>query len=123
MKELSDVDIRHFKLSSGEEIISFVSKEEDSAVYLKKPFQIHSGLIDSNSTSYYFTDWLPMSDASVCAVSKLHIVTFVDCDTDVKEKYISMCFNKTSVPSTELDFDTDDDEFPSSDTSDGYTIH
>jgi len=122
MKELNDVDIRHFKLSSGDEIISYVSKEEDNAVYLKKPFQIHSGLVDANSTSYYFTDWLPMSDTSICALSKLHIITFVECDTDVKEKYISMCVNESSIPSPELDFTDDDDEFIEADTS-THTIH
>ena len=125
MKELRDVDIRHFKLSSGDEIISFVSKEEDNAVYLNRPFKIHSGFVDANATQYYFTDWLPMSTSSMCALSKLHIVTFVECDNDVKEKYISMCVNESPVTSDLSFVDGDDDEFDITvdDDDTNYTIH
>lgn len=92
MKELSDVDIRHFKLSSGDEIISIVSKEEENVVIVSQPMQMHS-VVNQQSQAYYFTDWQPMAKVNACAISKLHIISFVECADNVKEKYIQMCLD------------------------------
>lgn len=108
MKELSDIDIRHFKLSSGDEVISLVAKEEDNVVVLSQPMQVHS-TINNNSQAYYFTDWQPLSKLNACAVSKLHIVTFVECSDNVKEKYIRMCLDTESTTDMGSFLDTSDD--------------
>jgi hypothetical protein len=109
MKELADIDIRHFKLSSGEDIITFVVKDDTSVVVVSQPMQMHSNTISDNR-SYFFTDWQPMAKVNKCAISKLHIISFVECDDMVKEKYIRMC----------LDYDTSDINM--SDVSDEYDL-
>lgn len=136
MKELSDIDIRHFKLSSGDEIITLVTEDHENAVVVSQPMQMHS-LLNNNSQAYYFTDWQPMSKVNSCAISKLHIITFVECTDDVKEKYIRMCMeNSDTVTESKLhlnsvlddDYDETDadlDEYLdfSTDESDKNTYH
>lgn len=108
MKELSDIDIRHFKLSSGDEIISLVAKEEETAVILSQPMQMHS-VINNQSQAYYFTDWQPMAKVNACAISKLHIISFVECADNVKEKYVRMCLDLDSETNMGSFLNTDDD--------------
>ena len=109
MKELSDVDIRHFKLSTGDDVISMVTKDDKDVVVVSKPMQMHSD-INQNTQSYYFTDWQPMAKVNMCAISKLHIVSFAECADQVKEKYIQMCLdtNNDSNPSEYFDTELDD---------------
>ena len=108
MKELSDVDIRHFKLSSGEDVISMVTKEEENVVIVSQPMQMHA-TINNNTQAYYFTDWQPMAKLNGCAISKLHIVTFAECTDSVKEKYIRMCLDTDSDTDMGVFLDTSDD--------------
>ena len=108
MKELSDVDIRHFKLSSGDEVISMVTREEDNVIVLTQPMQMHS-VINQQSQAYYFTDWQPMAKINACAVSKLHIISFVECADNVKEKYIQMCLDTEPNANMGQYLNTDED--------------
>ena len=112
MNELDDVDIRHFKLSSGEEILSLVVKEEDNTWVLSKPMQIHS-IIDEDKQSCYFTQWLPLAKMSLCAVSRLHVVCAIECANDVKERYVRMCTDFDPLLGTniiDIDMDYGDNE-------------
>lgn len=130
MKELSDVDIRHFKLSSGEDVISLVAKEEENVIIVSQPMQMHA-TINNSTQAYYFTDWQPMAKLNGCAISKLHIITFAECTDDVKEKYVRMCldtedtdmgqFLDTSDDIDELDLELDEYLVP--DTDSNPTIH
>lgn len=108
MKELSDVDIRHFKFSSGDEVISMVAKEEENVIVLTQPMQMHS-VINQQSQAYYFTDWQPMAKINACAVSKLHIISFVECADNVKEKYIQMCLDTEPNANMGQYLNTDED--------------
>lgn len=131
MKELADIDIRHFKLSSGENIICLVEKEETDIVIVSQPMEMHS-TINQQSQAYYFTDWQPMSKVNSCAISKLHIISFVECSDNVKEKYIRMCLDTN--PDTNMgdfidtdpeydDFDLEIDEYLDPLLDDNPTIH
>ena len=133
MKELSDIDIRHFKLSSGDEVISMVAKEEKDVVIVTQPMQMHS-VINQQSQAYYFTDWQPMAKVNACAISKLHIVSFVECADNVKEKYIRMCMDinsdtnmgqylNTDDNTDELDFELDEYLDPLDDNNGNPTLH
>jgi len=109
MKELSDVDIRHFKLSTGDDVISMVTKDDKDVVVLSQPMQMHS-VINQNTQAYYFTDWQPMAKLNMCAISKMHIVSFVECSDNVKEKYIQMCLDNNGSTNIGEYLDTDPDE-------------
>lgn len=129
MKELTDVDIRHFKLSTGDDVISMVTKDDKYVVVLSQPMQMHS-VINQNTQAYYFTDWQPMAKVNTCAISKSHIVSFVECSDNVKEKYIQMCLdnNDSSNIGQYLDSDMDDmdielDEYLEDEPDTTITLH
>jgi hypothetical protein len=132
MKELSDIDIRHFKLSSGEEVIALVTGDDENVVKLAQPMQMHSE-INQQTQAYYFTDWQPMAKANTCSISKLHIVSFVECADNVKEKYIHMCLESEADPvqnnfGSYIDSDVDEldieiDEHLDPQTDDNPTFH
>lgn len=131
MKELSDVDIRHFKLSSGDDVVSMVAKEEENVIIVTQPMQMHAS-INNHTQAYYFTDWQPIAKINTCPISKLHIVSFVECTDNMKEKYIQMCLDTTENTDMGTFLDTSDDideldaeldEYLIPDIDDNPTIH
>ena len=118
MTELNDVNIRHLKLSTGEELISIVltneevSKEdaESDVVVLQRPMKIQTFEKD-NMMSFLFYEWQPLSKGDTCYVNPIHIVSHVECDNQVKGQYINVCVNGDSPlpsePSDDLDTELD----------------
>ena len=96
MTELDDVNIRHFKLSNGEELIALVQGEQDQLIKLESPMEVHRE-VRMNSQSFVFTRWLPLSKFDVCLLNPMHIVSHVECDNDVKERYVRMCLDEKSA--------------------------
>lgn len=97
-------NIRHFKLSSGEEIVSFVVspdhylkeigqeakvKPDDSMVILKTPLLINISVLN-NVTSSFFTRWQPMAKNEFCFINPFHIISHVECNQFIKEKYVEI---------------------------------
>ena len=118
MTELNDVNIRHLKLSTGEELISIVltneevSKEdaESDVVVLQRPMKIQTVEKD-DMMSFLFYEWQPLSKGDTCYVNPIHIVSHVECDNQVKGQYINVCVNGDSPlpsePSDDLDTELD----------------
>lgn len=99
MNELRTENIRHFKLSSGEEIISNVVsidtyKEEtqqkfeydNSMIILRNPLLINSSIANGITTSF-FTKWQPLSKDSFCFINPFHIISHVECNSLIKQRY------------------------------------
>jgi len=97
MNELEDVNIRHFKLASGEELVSYVQGEEKSMIILESPMELHSVMKDETQ-AFIFTKWQPLAKSEVCALNPMHIVSHVECDDDIKERYIRMCMDYEDDP-------------------------
>jgi len=118
MTELNDVNIRHLKLSTGEELISIVltneevSKEdaESDVVVLQRPMKIQTVEKD-DMMSFLFYEWQPLSKGDTCYINPMHIVSHVECDNQVKGQYINVCVNGDSPlpsePSDDLDTELD----------------
>jgi hypothetical protein len=128
MENISKENIRHFKLSSGQEIVSFVIpmdqylketdqekklKIDESMIILKNPLLINISVLN-NVTSSYFTKWQPMAINEFCFVNTFHIISHVECNQFIKEKYIeiiSMPQEENEEAGIESDsYDEDDDE-------------
>ncbi len=130
MENISKENIRHFKLSSGEEIVSFVVpmdrylketdqekklKIDESMIILKNPLLINVSVLN-NVTSSFFTRWQPMAINEFCFVNTFHIISHVECNQFIKEKYIeiisvSQSEEEDEEAGIESDFyDEDDDE-------------
>jgi hypothetical protein len=110
MRELNDVNIRHFKLSNGEELIALVQGEEDQLIKLESPMEVHRE-VRMNSQSFMFTKWLPLSKVDECLLNPMHIVSHVECDNDVKERYVRMCLDERSANhiSNRINVESDED--------------
>jgi hypothetical protein len=112
MRELNDVNIRHFKLSNGEELIALVQGEEDQLIKLESPMEVHRE-VRMNSQSFIFTKWLPLSKVDECLLNPMHVVSHVECDNDVKERYVRMCLDERSAKdnhiSNRINVESDED--------------
>ena len=97
MNELDDVNIRHFKLSSGEELISLVKGDENTMIILESPMELHT-MMREQTQGFVFTKWQPLSKTDIVALNPMHIVSHVECDNDIKERYIRMCLEQKDYP-------------------------
>jgi hypothetical protein len=118
MTELSDVNIRHLKLSTGEELIAIVLDQEEldsddrspGLMVLQRPMKIHTVEKD-NMMSFLFYEWQPLSKSDVCYINPMHVVSHVECDDQVKGQYINVCVNDDSPlpsePSSDIESEFD----------------
>lgn len=104
MNELDEVNIRHFKLASGEELIAYVRGEDDHMIVLESPMELHSSMGES-SQAFMFTKWMPLSKTDMCSLNPMHIVSHVECDNDIKERYVRMCINMREEDSERHDLE------------------
>jgi len=104
---LNDIDIRVFKLSSGEEIISLVSSTEGDKVYLEFPLQVHKRVM-KDTHAFAFSDWQPLGNAqNKVTVNMTHVISHAYAEDEVKERYIRMCLQ---LKNHYEDNDDDDDD-------------
>lgn len=110
MTELNDTNIRHFKLSSGEEIIAVVNgKTNDNMLVLEHPMRVLIAVTDTGF-KFMFSTWQPMAKDDTCHINPMHIISHVECSNDIKERYVRMCIQ-------ELDDGDDTAEGDDSDTA------
>lgn len=87
---LDDIDIRVFKLTSGEEVISLVSKDENGFLSLESPLQVHKR-VGKGSHAFAFSDWQPLGKTrGPVILNELHIVSTAFAEDEIKERYIRM---------------------------------
>lgn len=88
---LSDLEIKIFKLSSGEEVISLVSSTEDDNYKLEFPLEVHKQ-VQRSTHAFAFSDWQPLGRQDLdVTLNKTHIISVAIAEDDVKERYIRMC--------------------------------
>jgi len=108
MTELNDVNIRHLKLSTGEELISIVLEEHEldvddrssSLMVLQRPMKIRT-IERDDMVSFLFYEWQPLSKTNICYINPMHVVSHVECDNQIKGQYISVCVNGDTQPPAE----------------------
>lgn len=87
---LDDIDIRVFKLTSGEEVISLVSKDENGFLSLESPLQVHKR-VGKGTHAFAFSDWQPLGKTREPVIlNELHIVSTAFAEDEIKERYIRM---------------------------------
>lgn len=82
---MEDLDIRHFKLTNGDEIVGLVSNKNDTNWIIERPVQVNANL----TGGFNFTPWFPFSDAKTFKVLKNHIVQHVPVADTVKSTYLT----------------------------------
>lgn len=87
---LDDIDIRVFKLTSGEEVISLVSESNDGYLTLESPLQVHKK-IGRGSHAFAFSDWQPLGQTRAPVIlNEIHVVSTAFAEDEIKERYIRM---------------------------------
>lgn len=84
METIKEVDIRHFKLTSGEDIICYVQSSNDQAFIIERPAAVKITL----SGVYTFADWFPFSDSKVFKIMKRFVINHTPVVAETKESYI-----------------------------------
>ena len=88
---LDDIDIRVFKLTSGEEVISLVSKDENGYLSLESPLQVHKRLGKGIGHAFAFSDWQPLGKTREPVIlNEIHVVATAFAEDEMKERYIRM---------------------------------
>ena len=88
---LNDIDIKVFKLSSGEEVISLVSSVDGDEYKLEFPLEVHKQ-VRQTTHAFAFSDWQPLGRPDLdVTLSKTHVISVAIAEDEVKERYIRMC--------------------------------
>jgi len=121
------INIRHFKLINGEEIIGLLAIKNDDNFIIESPVLVHNNIIGG----YQFTPWFPFSDTKSFKILKSDIIQHVSIAHDAKNAYMKFALkmNKSKQPQYRSDLDILkelDDLYPpdeSESESEGKTIH
>ena len=88
---LNDIDIKVFKLSSGEEVISLVSSVDGDEYKLEFPLEVHKQ-VRQTTHAFAFSDWQPLGRPDLdVTLTKTHVISVAIAEDEVKERYIRMC--------------------------------
>jgi hypothetical protein len=82
--ELSDLNIRQFKLVSGEEIICLVTHDNDENYMIEKPFTV----VPSIDSTYKLAPWFAFSSVTQFSLIKTSVVCSAEVDEDIKDSYM-----------------------------------
>ena len=81
---MENLNVRQFKLISGETIIALVNSNNESNYVIERPVIVYANMIGG----YQFADWFPFSNQKVYTINKYNIVGDVSIVDEVKATYI-----------------------------------
>jgi len=99
---MEGLNIRHFKLMNGEEIIGFLAVKNDDNFIIERPVRLNPGLMGG----IQFTAWFPFSEAKQFKVLKSSIIQHVPIAESIKDTYVNFALKMDkpiSVPDTRTD--------------------
>jgi hypothetical protein len=107
-----DLNIRHIKLTSGDEIIGLIAGIDvpNQLVHIERPMAIHSHYA-GDKESYYLTEWMPVAKSNISHISSVHIIAQSEVTDDMKENYIRFCLNKKDTQYDDL-YEDEEDTIP-----------
>mgnify|MGYP001339642852 CR=1 FL=1 len=82
--EMEGLNIRHFKLSNGEEIIGLVAVKNVDNYIVERPVRLHPSMLGGMQ----FTAWFPFSDAKQFKIRMSDIIQHVPVAETIKETYV-----------------------------------
>ncbi len=81
---MENINVRQFKLISGETIIALVNSNNENNYVIERPVIVYANMIGG----YQFADWFPFSNQKVYTINKYNIVGDVSIVDEVKATYI-----------------------------------
>jgi hypothetical protein len=107
---LEELDVRHFKFVSGEEIVSCVISRNKDEYIIQMPLKIHVST-DNTKQHFFFTKWMPLADSDVCTINTTNIISQSSVADDMKYRYLTICNEYKSESDNKPDWLTDTDDF------------
>jgi len=116
---IEDLNIRHLKLSSGEEVIGLIAGVDvkKQLVHIESRVSLSSAYGDDYER-FYLLDWMPISKTNITAISSQHIIAQTEVNTDMKENYIRFVTN-----SANREYEYNDEALTDNDTKSDKTFH
>tara|TARA_Y100001938_G_C7956130_1_gene361808 strand:- start:69 stop:458 length:390 start_codon:yes stop_codon:yes gene_type:complete len=81
---MEGLNIRHFKLMNGEEIIGLVAVKNVDNYIVERPVRLHPSMLGGMQ----FTAWFPFSDAKQFKIRMSDIIQHVPVAETIKETYV-----------------------------------
>lgn len=121
---IENFDIRHFKLVSGEEILAIVNSVYPTYLTLEMPLLLNIMASTTDRESYYFSEWMPLSEDDLTTVYINNIVAQTSITDGSKEHYVRTClaFRERSEGGEYVDSEDDHYDMDDMEQSNG-TMH
>lgn len=94
MKPVEDMNIRHFKLINGDNILALVHKKEQGRVIVERPVLVNETLIGG----YTLRPWFAFSSQTMYTILDGDIMAHMHIDVDVKHTYVKAVTTEQSLP-------------------------
>jgi hypothetical protein len=91
---MEDLNIRHFKLINGEDIVGIVSTKNEDNWMIERPVLVSNNMLGG----YSFSPWFPFSNTKMHKVLFRDIVNSTGIDPDVKESYLKFVLELKKGP-------------------------
>ena len=94
---MEELNIRHFKLLNGDDIIGLVAVKNDDNYIIERPVSIHANLLGG----FQFTPWFPFSDRNRVSIDKHNIVGESGVQLEIKKEYMRFALQRTKFQAPE----------------------
>jgi len=84
MDSTKDLDIRHFKLTNGDDLLCYVQTATEHAFVVERPAAVQV----SPDGVWMFNDWFPFSDKKVFKIMKRFVINHTGVVAETKESYL-----------------------------------
>jgi|TARA_R100000081_G_C4757547_1_gene137968 hypothetical protein len=84
------LDIRHFKMINGDEVLALVNQNNDTNMLVERPVVVNANMLGG----YTLAPWFPFSKASLFRIMKNRIIASVKIDEKVQQNYINFVLQK-----------------------------
>lgn len=99
---MEGLNIRHFKLMNGEEIIGLVAIKNDDNFIIERPVKLNPSVLGG----IQFVAWFPFSEAKQFKVFKNNIIQHVPIAETIKDTYVNFAL-KMDNPNQTVQIKTD----------------
>jgi len=82
--QLEELNIRHFKLINGDNILALVVKKEQGRIIIERPVQISNNMMGG----FQLSPWFAFSSQTLYTLLEADIMAHVLIDYDIKATYI-----------------------------------
>lgn len=105
MKPVEDMNIRHFKLINGDNVLALVHKKEQGRVIVERPVLVNETIIGG----FTLRPWFAFSSQTMYTILDSDIMAHVHVDHDVKHTYIKAVTSDIPPPDIMTEEDLSDE--------------